>query len=151
MAKKPRKPNEPIWTKLNAFIVTYPIILTAAALSIFSWFYFKRGDLLAAQTATFLTIGMSELYQSFTCRSTIYPVFKVGHFKNKYLLMAVGSSVAVIVIAIFVPSVGKYLDMAPLTVLEFFTITLIASAPSVSIEISKLLGKEGKILNPAAS
>lgn len=144
MAKKPRKPNEPIWTKLSAFIVTYPIILTIAALSVFSWFYFKRGDLLAAQTAVFLTIGMSELYQSFTCRSTIYPVFKVGAFKNKYLLMAVGTSVAVIAGSIFIPSIGKYLDMAPLAIAEFFAIMLIASAPSIAIEVSKALGKEGK-------
>ena len=144
MTKKPRKSNEPIWTRLNAFIITYPLILTIASLSIFSWFYFRRGDLLAAQTAVFLTLGMSELYQSFTCRSTIYPVFKVGPFKNKYLLLAVGTSIAVILASIFIPSVGKYLDMAPLTIWQFLAVTLIASAPSISIEISKSLRKEGK-------
>lgn len=152
MAKKPRKPSEPIWTKLNAFIVTYPIILTIAALSIFSWFYFKRGDLLAAQTAVFLTLGMSELYQSFTCRSTIYPIFKIGPFKNKYLLLAVGTSIIVIVTSIFIPTLGKYLDMAPLTTWQILAVTLIASAPSISIEISKSLGKEGKgAINPVAN
>ncbi|MBI2661089.1 cation-translocating P-type ATPase [Candidatus Woesearchaeota archaeon] len=148
MARKPRRKDEPIYRDLRAFIIYYPIVMTAAALTVFSWFYYRQqADLLVAQTATFLTISMFELYQAFTCRSTIYPISKVGIFKNKYLVLAVAASVAVIASSIFIGSVGKYLDMAPLTIAQFFTIMLISSAGGIIIEVWKYATSrsEGKI------
>ena len=139
MARKPRKLDEPIFKGLNPFLVYYPIVMTIVALLIFSWFYFMKGRLLQAQTATFLTISMFELYQAFASRSTIYPAFKVGIFKNKFLILAVLSSFTVIATSIFIPSFGKFLDMFPLSIAEFVFITLISSIGAIVIEISKYL------------
>jgi Ca2+-transporting ATPase len=146
MKRKPRPKKEPIYKGLSAFIVLYPALMVTAALSTFLYFYDgTEGTLLKAQTATFLMISMFELYQAFTCRSTIYPSWQVGYFKNKWLILAVGSSFAIIAFAIFTPSLGQYLDMAPLSVMEFGLIMVIASIGGVAIEISKWLKlrKEG--------
>jgi len=139
MARKPRKLDEPIFKGLNPFLVYYPIVMTIIALLIFSWFYFSKGNLLQAQTATFLTISMFELYQAFASRSTIYPAFKVGIFKNKYLIFAVLSSFTIIATSIFIPSFGKFLDMSPLSIIEFILIVLISSIGAIVIEVSKYL------------
>ncbi|HLC65082.1 MAG TPA: calcium-translocating P-type ATPase, SERCA-type [Candidatus Nanoarchaeia archaeon] len=142
MSRKPRKQDEPIYRGLNAFIVFYPIAMVIVALSVFSWFYFQKGDLTQAQTATFLTISMFEFYQAFSCRSTIYPTAKVGFFKNRYLVIAAMSSFAIIAASIFFPPFGKYLDMVSLSIAEFITIVIISTTGAIVIEISKYLKKE---------
>ncbi len=155
MTRKPRKPEEPIYKDLNPFIIYYPAALTITALAVFSWFYFGGGKnpeaILRAQTATFMTVGMFELYQSLSSRSTIYPSFKIGIFKNKFLVMAFLSSFAVIATSIFIPAVGKYLDMSPLTISQFGFIMVISLLGSAIIEINKYLkhpdpAKESQII-----
>ncbi len=140
MRRKPRKKTEPIYKGLWAYIVLYPILMTIAALSTFVYFYDGTfATLLKAQTATFLMISMFELYQAFTCRSTLYPVWQVGYFKNKYLVLAVAASLMVIAASVFIPAVGKVLGMAPLSVVEFLAIMALASIGGIAIELSKLL------------
>ncbi|MBS3113733.1 cation-translocating P-type ATPase [Candidatus Woesearchaeota archaeon] len=146
MSRKPRRQNEPIFKGLNPFLIYYPIVMTITSLLIFSWFYFNKGNLLQAQTATFLTISMFELYQAFASRSTIYPAFKVGIFKNKFLILAVLSSFTVIVTSIFVPSIGRFLDMSPLSIAEFVFIILISSIGAIIIEISKYIKSRNEVI-----
>ena len=150
MARKPRKQNEPIYKGLNPFLIYYPIAMTIVALLVFSWFYFKKDSLLQAQTATFLTISMFELYQAFASRSTIYPAFKVGIFKNKYLVLAVLSSFIVITTSIFIPYIGKLpygvaLKMVPIGIFEFLAIAIISSIGAIIIEISKYIKSKNEI------
>ena len=139
MSRKPRKQEEPIYKDLTAYLVYYPAIMTIAVLFVFIWFYRSTNNLLQAQTATFITISMFELYQAFACRSTIYPVFKVGMFKNKYLVLAVLSSFAFITSAIFIPSFGKLLKLVPLTFYQFIIIVAASSIGAIVIEVSKVI------------
>ncbi len=137
MSRMPRKQDEPIFKGLSPFLIYYPIAMTTVALLVFSWFYFIKDSLLQAQTATFLTISMFELYQALASRSTIYPALRVGIFKNKFLILAVLSSFAVIAASIFIPSFGKFLDMVPIGIAEFLVIAAISSIGAVIIEICK--------------
>ena len=137
MSRKPRKQKEPIYQGLNPFLIYYPAAMIIVGLCVFGWFYFVRENLLQAQTATFLTIAMFELYQAFACRSTIYSSIKVGLFKNKWLVLAVLSSFILIVASIFIPAFGSYLDMVPLGITEFFVIVIISSIGAIIIELSK--------------
>ncbi len=139
MYRQPRKKGERIQRGMNAFIIYYPIIVTILALGVFSWFYFKKGDLMQAKTATFLMISLSELYQAFSCRSTIYPAWNVGIFKNKYLVLAVASSVALLLAAVFIPPFGVVLNMVPLSLGEVLVIAALASSGALFIELSKAL------------
>jgi len=137
MSRKPRPQNEPIFKGLNPFLVYYPLVQTIVALSMFSWIYFNDGNLIKAQTATFLTIGMFELYQSFASRSTIYPAFKVGIFKNKLLILAFVSSFGFMAASIFIPSFGSHLDMTSLAIGQFFFIVVVSSMGAIIIELCK--------------
>ncbi len=139
MSRKPRKQDEPIYKNLSHFLVYYPIVMTIVALSTFSYIYFIDHNLLKAQTATFMTISMFELYQSFASRSTIYPAFKVGIFKNKWLILAFISSFTIITASVFIPSFGKFLDMHPLSIWQFMFIALISTIGAIIIEISKYI------------
>jgi len=137
MSRKPRKQKEAIYHGLKPFLIYYPAALIIVALGVFYYFNFINNNLVQAQTAVFLTVAMFELYQAFACRSTIYPAVKVGLFKNKWLIVAVLSSFTFIAGAIFIPSFGFYLDMVPITFVEFLIIIVLSSIGAVIIEMSK--------------
>jgi len=82
---------------------------------------------------------MFELYQSFSCRSTVYPAFNVGMFKNKWLNIAVLSSLAVIIAVIYVPALQALFKTVPLGLTEFIIIILLASTGSIYLELHKLI------------
>lgn len=137
MSRKPRKQSESIFKGLNPFLVYYPIAQVTVALSIFLYIFYNWGNIAMAQTAAFLTIGMFELYQSIASRSTIYPVFKVGIFKNKFLILAFISSFIVMAASIFIPSLGKYLDMQLIPLPLFLFVVAVSSIGAIIIEICK--------------
>jgi len=137
MTRKPRPQKEPIYKGLYAFIVIYPIAMVIVALSVFFYFYSSTGDLFKAQTATFVTVSMFELYQAFTCRSTIYPSWQVGYFKNNWLIVAVASSFTIIAAGVFIPVFGHFVDMAPLSIAEFLVLVGISSIGGILIELAK--------------
>lgn len=146
MSRKPRKQNESIFKGLNPFLIYYPIAQVACSLSIFSYVYFTEGNILKAQTAAFLTIGMFELYQSLASRSTIYPAIKVGVFKNKWIIVAFLSSFAVIASSIFVPSFGKILGMYRLGIWQFLFIVVISSIGAIIIEMCKYFNTKNEAI-----
>tara|TARA_Y100000031_G_C8248509_1_gene399373 strand:+ start:874 stop:3543 length:2670 start_codon:yes stop_codon:yes gene_type:complete len=137
MSRKPRSQKDPIYHNLKPFLLYYPAALIIVALSVFYYFNFLNNNLIQAQTAVFLTVAMFELYQAFACRSTIYPAIKVGLFKNKWLIIAVLSSFILIATSIFIPSFGLYLDMVPITFVEFLIIMAISSIGAIIIEMTK--------------
>ena len=146
MSRKPRKLNEPMFKGLNPFLIYYPIAQVTVALSIFSYIFFTEGNVAKAQTAVFVTIGMFELYQSIASRSTIYPIWKVGPFKNKLLLLAFLSSFVFISASIFIPSFGKHLDMVSLPVSLFLFIVVISSLGAIIIEICKYYKTRNEVI-----
>jgi len=141
LSRKPRKKDEPIYKGLNGYIIYYPIVVTIACLSIFAWYYFGQDNLLKAQTATFIAIGFAELFQALSCRSTIYPSLKVGLFKNKFLILAIISSLAIMLSLLYIPAIGNMLDIVALSGMEILVIMGLSSLGAVAIEISKMMKK----------
>ncbi len=146
MKRKPRNAKEPIYKGLNAFIVYYPILMTAVALAVFVYGVKFLGDTKKAQTMTWLVIVFFELYQAFTCRSTRYSVFKVGPFKNKWLILAVVFSLLTTILLVFVPALHPIFDMAAnISVVEFVGIILISSLGGILIETMKWYHQKNEV------
>ncbi len=142
MQQKPRKKKESIYAGLFPFLVIYPVIMTIAAIVIFLYIYLTEGNLAKAQTMTFATIALFELFQAFVCRSTLQSVFKVGLFKNMWLVGAVGLSASILLAVIYVPSLQQLFGTIGISWMEFFTLVVLASLGAVSIEISKWVQRE---------
>ena len=137
MIRKPRKKDEPIHYGLNPFIIWYPIIMTTVVLSLFYYTLSTTNNVLKAQTVAFLAISMSEMYQAFASRSIRYPSFKVGLFKNKYLVKAVLISVLVTVGTIYIPFMQDIFNTTPIPWLEFLGIVALSSIGFIYLEIAK--------------
>ena len=139
MKRKPRHKDERIHKGLSAFIVYYPIIMTISAMLIFYYIYTQSHDLAKAQTATFLTVATFEMYQAFASRSVRYPAFKVGIFKNKWLILAVLSSMIVSIAVIYLPFFNPIFGTSPLALIEFIAIILISSLGFIYLELYKYI------------
>ncbi len=139
MKRKPRHKDERIHKGLSAFIVYYPIIMTVSAILIFYYIYSQSHDLAKAQTATFLTVASFEMYQAFASRSVRYPAFKVGIFKNKWLILAVLSSMLVAIAVIYLPFFNPIFGTSPLTIIEFMAIILVSSLGFIYLESYKYI------------
>jgi len=118
--------------------------MVIVTLSLFAWFV-KQGDVTKGQTAAFLCVALFELYQAFSCRSVIFPVFKIGIFKNMWLNLAVFSSVVIILASIYVPSLQVLFHTVPLSLLELAFIFLISSVGSIYLEIHKFFATRNNL------
>ena len=67
-----------------------------------------------ANTMAFVTLSCSELLRAFTARSEFYPVLKIGPFTNRWMNMAVVSSLAMILAVIYVPFLQTVFKTQPL-------------------------------------
>lgn len=142
MEQKPRKKEEPIYAGLVPFLVIYPLIMTGIAIAIFLYVFLTEGNLVKAQTMTFATIALFELFQAFACRSTVESSWKAGLFKNPWLLIAVGLSASILLVVIYVPFLQQFFGTIGISWIEFFTLVVLASLGAVSIEISKWVQRE---------
>jgi len=104
------------------------------------------------QTVAFTTLVMSELLRAYTARSERYALWKIGVFNNKWMQYAVGASLLLLLLVIYVPflqtvfgtvalSLGDWLMMAPFILLA-----------SIAAELTKayLRARSPKVAAPAA-
>tara|TARA_Y100000310_G_scaffold345817_1_gene470427 strand:+ start:7011 stop:9674 length:2664 start_codon:yes stop_codon:yes gene_type:complete len=138
MKSKPRDKKEPIYKGLNHFIFYYPIIMITTCLGLFYYVYTTSGNLAKAQTIAFLTIAMFELYQAFASRSTKFSSFKVGIFKNKFLVGAVLISLGVTIAVIYVPFLQPLFDTFPISFMEFLMVAVLSSTGFIFLELYKI-------------
>lgn len=105
MIRKPRGRNESIfsdglWGKIvlrGALIGLCTIVAFAMSLVFFG------GNEKLSRTVALCTLVMSQLFHVFECKSERHSVFRTGFFSNKYLVLAVLSSVVMLVLTVYNP------------------------------------------------
>jgi len=144
MKRKPKKVTSQLYQNLYPYLVVYPTLMIIVVLSLFTWFL-KNDSLVKAQTVAFLCVGLFELYQAFSCRSIIYPVFKVGVFKNKWLNLAILSSLMVLFAVVFVPFFQNLFSTVSLSLFELFIVLILSSIGAVYLEIHKMFRLKAEV------
>lgn len=117
MHRKPRKPKEHIVSKT----MTYNIILTSILMTFITLFLFAKylpENLLKAQTVAFTAIVMLEMFRVLMIRSQ----YKLKLFSNKWLILAILTSILLQLIVIYIPSLDKIFDTIPLGLIEWIYI-----------------------------
>ncbi len=136
MQRPPRKQNHNIFKEIAPYIYVYPILLTIGTMWLFDVY---QPDLLRSQTVAFTSIVMFEIFQAISCRSVRKPVFVVGLFANKWLWLALFSSLALQALIMYVPFLQSVFHMAALSFAEWIIITLVAFSGFVYLEAHKFL------------
>jgi len=139
MAKPPRKSNAQIINRDILFsIVFVGVFMAVGAL----WFFTQeldQGNIIKAQTIAFVTIALFQVFNSLNCRSQRLSFFKLGVFKNKYLLLAIAAAFILQVMAIELPLFQVALGTTSLSLLDWILVIVVTATIFVGDEIRKLV------------
>ncbi|MAT44145.1 MAG: ATPase [Anaerolineaceae bacterium] len=136
MDQKPRPTKEPI---INRYMLSGVVIQTIAitAVTLVAYGIGLRHDRVFAETMAFITLSASELLRAYTARSERYPVLKIGLFNNKWMNYAVISSLALLLLVIYLPFFNTIFNTVPLGWTEWKLILPLLIVPSIAAEIAK--------------
>lgn len=127
------------------------IFIEGSMIGILTLFAFSLGNniygLEVGRTMAFISLSMLELIHSFNIRSE-KSLFKIGLFKNIYLIGAflLGALLQVAVVAI--PQIAKIFNVVPLNTSQWIYTIGISILPIVIVELQKKLNeiKYGKVI-----
>jgi Ca2+-transporting ATPase len=148
MQRPPRPTKEPVVNKeMLTGLIVVPIVDTIAILSVFAIGLAQYPDhIQIAQTMAFVTLCVSELFRAYTARSEHFSVFKIGFFSNRSMQWAVGSSLFLVLITVYVPFLRPFFDTVPLGLSDWLTMLPFTLAAPVAAEIVKVFLRRGQKL-----
>jgi Ca2+-transporting ATPase len=89
-----------------------------------------------ASTIAFMTLVTAQLLHAFSCRSNL-PFWRVKLQPNRYLILALGISLGLQFICLFIPSLGSLLKITEVNGLEFAVMAIAALLPLIINEATK--------------
>ncbi len=135
--------------KAKWWIFFIGVIMTLGTLAVFifalmrsGWMYgleISGNSYVHATTMAFTTLVLFQLFNVFNCRHLEKSIFKYPFFKNKWLFMAIGFSLILQFIVVYLPFFNNIFDTTPLTFFEWIVCFLIASSVLWFNEIYKLI------------
>jgi Ca2+-transporting ATPase len=145
MQRPPRPTKEPVVNKeMLTGLIVVPIVDTIAVLSVFAIGLAQYpNNMQNAQTMAFVTLCVSELFRAYTARSEHYSVFKIGFFSNRSMQWAVGSSLFLVLITVYVPFLRPFFDTVPLSFRDWMTMIPFTLAAPVAAEVVKIFLRKG--------
>ncbi len=141
MERPPRDPKESVFTPhIKMYIAVVNAVMTIIILGAFyvTWGG-DPGRVAKAQTVAFSIMVFSELLRAFTCRSERHTVFKVGMFKNRFLNIAILSSVLMQLAVIQIPALDILFNTVELGVQDWMLIVPLCFAVFAAVELSKVI------------
>jgi Ca2+-transporting ATPase len=135
MEQKPRGANEGIFSDgLLSLILFRGCIIAISTLGCFISILKMTGNVDTARTAAFTTLVFVQLIHVFECKSEKKNILHIPFFNNIFLILAVLCSVAMILLAVFMPFLQPVFSTIPLTFKELIYIAgYIAIGPLLSI------------------
>jgi Ca2+-transporting ATPase len=150
MERKPRDPNESVFTRdVKAYLTLTPILMTV--LLLFGYFYYQPwlpptlnaagqviyNPLLEGRTQLLTSMILMELANAISARSLKFPIWKVGAFKNKFLWYAVGSSFILQLVVLYTPGLNSAFDVAAPEPLDWAFAVLFTVITFTTLETAK--------------
>jgi len=142
MERKPRDPNESVFTRdVKVYLTVVPILMTMLLLA--GYFYYQpwvsAERLIKARTQIFLSIVLMELANAVSARSLKYTIFKVGVFKNKFLWMAILTSLGLQLAVLYTPAFHSLFDVTYPDMFDWILAITSTLIVFFSIEIGKYI------------
>ncbi|HSL43813.1 MAG TPA: cation-translocating P-type ATPase [Anaerolineales bacterium] len=160
MEQQPRKKSEPIINgTMRLGIAAQTVVQTAAVLAAFLLgLYWHLGeaipegsnaflylfqydwtgvDVLTSQTMAFATLSLTQLFRAYTVRSEKASLFSIGIFSNRYMQLAVGASIILLLLVINVPFLQPVFNTHFLSLNEWIAVSALALVPAITEEMTK--------------
>lgn len=139
MEHPPRPSNEPIINSSmrgGLLIQTIAISLVTLGAYFLGLSLYPRETGIAA-TMAFVTLSFSELLRAFTARSENYPVLKIGVFNNKYMNLAVLTSMVLLLSVIYIPFLQPVFGTVALAWAQWKYVLPLLFVPAIAAEVTK--------------
>ncbi|MBH5316770.1 calcium-translocating P-type ATPase, SERCA-type [Paenibacillus sp. GSMTC-2017] len=148
MQQKPRFAKESIFSRrLGWKIISRGVLIGICTLGAF-WIALREGagdanGLIHAQTVAFATLVMAQLIHVFDCRSS-RSIFHRNPFQNKYLVLAVLSSLILMLGVVYIEALQPIFKTVPISLRDWCLVLVAAGIPTFVMGIGSVLGKPGK-------
>jgi Ca2+-transporting ATPase len=140
MRRKPRSRKESIFnSSILGYMLLTGIWTAAVSLGGFVWAINSGKELAEAQSFCFITLILVQFFNALACRSLEQSFFKIGMFKNKWLLLAIASQVVLLVLIIYIPPLEKAFNTYALSPTEWGAALGLTSTIFWIAEIYKLI------------
>lgn len=143
MQQKPRGAKENIFARrLGWKIISRGILIGVCTLAAF-WIMLRLNPdsadtLMRAQSVAFATLVMAQLIHVFDCRSS-RSIFHRNPLQNKYLVLAVLSSLALMLVVMYVEPLQPIFKTVPLGLTEWLITLFFAAIPTFLMGFGSLL------------
>ncbi|MBP9759861.1 MAG: HAD-IC family P-type ATPase [Candidatus Pacebacteria bacterium] len=104
--------------ELKLLIVVLSVVSGLTAVALYYWLLVQGTPIEEVRTMMFVVISLDSIFFSFSLRSFDTPVWRIGLYENKFLLGALGISVALLCAALFFQPMRTLLSLVPLTLFE---------------------------------
>jgi Ca2+-transporting ATPase len=139
MRRAPRRPEEAFFgPRVLAILGTLSLIIFAGLTPIF-YTYWQAEGVPKAQTMTFVTLILFELFFAHSCRSLRFTVLQLGLFSNAWLWLATLSSAALTLGVIYIPSWARAFHTVPLDATDWSVALAVSGTGFVLVETGKWL------------
>ena len=134
MKRKPRHPMESVFARGLAWKIVSRGFMIGVVTLIAFWLTLSQHpeDLMRAQSVAFATLVMAQLIHVFDCRSE-HSVFHRNPFQNIYLVIAVLSSTALMLVVMYFPPLQPVFHTVGLNVREWLLVLGMASIPTIAL------------------
>ncbi len=138
LKEKPRDKKEGILAKdaLPILILTAVVMATITFL-VFS--YYQEQSVEKARTAAFSVMAFTQLFRALNMRDMKRSVFKIGFFKNMYLIIAIVVALVLQVAVIRIPFFQGVFDFETISYMEVFILIVLSSSIFFLGEIYKYI------------
>ena len=138
MDRPPRPVSRPIIDRaMSAGLALQGVAITGVTLLAF-WMGWKvDGSVTAARTMAFVTLSLCQVLRAYTNRSERSSVFAIGVFSNRWMQYAALSSLALVLVVLYVPGLDTAFDAVGLTPLQWARLAPLLLVPAVLDEITK--------------
>ncbi|MBY6036153.1 calcium-translocating P-type ATPase, SERCA-type [Fictibacillus nanhaiensis] len=143
MRRKPRQAKEGVFSRgLGWKIVSRGFLIGAATILAF-WVTLKENpdQLIVAQSVAFATLVMAQLIHVFDCRSE-RSVFHRNPFQNGYLVLAVISSILLLLVVMYVQPLQEIFHTVSLSLRQWLLVMGMASIPTFALAGFQLFKRE---------
>jgi P-type Ca2+ transporter type 2C len=143
MEKPPRDRRKSIFTPaVTRFIALRAVWTGVVCFGVFYWALHSGRSELEAQALCFVTLLVIEKFTALNSRSETEFIFKLGIFRNRWLLLAIAGTMAASMPIIYVPALQTYFHTFSLSVWDW-GITLLAGVTLFAVvEAAKFIWRQ---------
>ena len=143
MKRKPRDPRTGIFTRpVVTLMVLGGIWSTLINLGLFTWALGSGRALEEAMTMTFVSLVLIQFFKAYNFRSDRHSVLNKP-FENKWLNLAVGWELLLLVAIVYVPFLHEAFSTYALTLTDWLIVGGLAATIIPVLEVAKWIGRKG--------